>query len=377
MIIGTPQAREGEGVAALEARLAALLTQGARGLLILVGEGCAISQREWDSLLQGLPVPVAGGIFPRVLCEETVSRNGVIAVGLRHEPVLHVLDRLDQSALQACRDLPCSLDGCGTVMLWFDGLACRVSPMIEHVYDRLGPQPRYIGGGAGSMERRRACVFSNRGVLQDAAVLMGLSAHLGIGARHGWRHLFGPYLVSEAHGHEIHSLDFRPAAQVYGEQLTPLLRQEETPASSFEYSRSYPFGIERMDGSFLVRDPLRRTGDTLICVGDVPNQASLHILHGERADLMQALVDAWHDAQGNCSSAPVAALLVDCMSSGLHAGDSYPEHLQALRTRMVHDGQHIPLFGVLSLGEIGSALGVCLELHNKTSVLGLWPDADA
>ncbi len=376
MIIAGSGVVEGEDAAALAVRLTSLKADGARAVLLFAGESCPIPEDDWNALLRNTDLPVAGGIFPQVLYGETLSDTAVLAIGLRCSFEINVIPRLTEADLRAMRDLPCAIEGCPCVMVWFDGLAAQVSPLIEMLYDRLGAAPAFLGGGAGSLTRPGgACVFSGGGVLRDAAVVLGLPERLGVGARHGWRQHSGPYLVSEARGHEICTLDYRPAARVYLEQLRPMLGEVPEARFCFEHSKSFPFGIERLDGSFLVRDPIRQEGESLICVGDVPAQASLHILHGERDDLVRALIDAWHDAlQALDGWRPGAALLVDCLSSGLYSGARYPEHLHELQLRIRHQVGEIPLFGVLSLGEIGSAQGLCLELHNKTSVIGLWGD---
>ncbi len=379
MIIAGSGVVEGENAAALAVRLASLQAEGARAVLVFAGESCPISEGDWSGLLQNMGLPVAGGIFPQVLCGETLSDTAVLVIGLYCSFEVNVIPRLTETDLRNMRDLPCAIEGCPCVMVWFDGLAAQVSPLIEMIYDRLGAAPAFLGGGAGSLARPgEACVFSNSGVLRDAAVVVGLPERLGVGARHGWRQHSGPYLVSEARGHEIHTLDYRPAAQVYLEQLRPMLGELPEARFCFEHSKSFPFGIERLDGSFLVRDPIRQEGESLICVGDVPAQASLHILHGERDDLVRALIDAWHDALRALNGVrPGAALLVDCLSSGLYSGARYPEHLRELQLRIRQQVGEIPLFGVLSLGEIGSAQGLCLELHNKTGVIGLWGDGQS
>ena len=376
MIIAGSGVVDGEDAAALAVRLASLKAAGACSFLLFAGESCPILEGDWNLLLRALDMPVAGGIFPQVLCGEVLSDTAVLVIGLQCSFEANLIPRLAETDLRTMRDLPCTVEGCPCVMVWFDGLAANISSLIEAIYDRLGPAPVFMGGGAGSLARPGlACVFSNSGALRDAAVVVGLPERLGVGARHGWRQHSGPYLVSEARGHEIHTLDYRPAAQVYLEQLRPMLGDLPEARFCFEYSKSFPFGIERLDGSFLVRDPIRQEGNSLICVGDVPAQASLHILHGERDDLVGALINAWHSAlQELGGSRPGAALLVDCLSSGLYSGARYPEHLHELLLRIREQVGNIPLFGVLSLGEIGSAQGLCLELHNKTSVIGLWRD---
>ena len=61
-------------------------------------------------------------------------------------------------------------------------------------------------------------------------------------------------------------------------------------------ARAFPLGLERMDGSFVVRDPVHQEGDCLVCIGEVAPQSTLHILHGKPEVLLEAAGHACREA---------------------------------------------------------------------------------
>jgi hypothetical protein len=69
-------------------------------------------------------------------------------------------------------------------------------------------------------------------------------------------------------------------------------------------------------------------------------------------------------------------LLVDCISRVLFLGPRFGEELQAAHRRLQQaGGPQVPLFGVLSLGEIANNGTYLLEFYNKTFVLGAYGHA--
>lgn len=383
MIIAPVELLERGDVASVRAHIARLLSAGARSLLMLVGEETDFCPKEWDEMLQALPVPVFGGIFPRIVLGLQTHAAGVLVIGLACHADVCIAEGLDEvkQSFEHNASHYATLRQCGTVMIWVDGLARHISALMESVFDVLGAQPCYIGGGVGSLSfSAGACLFSNRGMLQDAALVVGLPTRMVLGVEHGWEPLAGPFIVSEAHGHEIRSLDFRSAAEVYREVVEPLAGLTLTEENFFGIAKNYPFGLERFDGSFVVRDPIILEGDTLICVGDVPSQACLHVLRGEEASLIRAASTGSMQAvqavqaQGH---GVAGALLVDCIGRALFLEDGYGEELVAVNAVLANAGQaHAPIFGALTLGEIANPGDYSLELFNKTFVLGLIPDAN-
>ncbi|MEN3112304.1 FIST signal transduction protein [Uliginosibacterium paludis] len=377
MLIDVPVFIDDADMLRVQEAIDAFLARGAQSLLILAAEDSGQNLAGWNSLLRALPVPVFGGVFPRVLFAGQAHACGVLIVALSCRAEVCIVADPDgvASAREALHEALQALRTARTVMLWVDGLSAHIETLISEVYDVLGAGPAFLGGGAGSTRLcAEPCLFSARGVTGGAQIV-GLPVALGLGVRHGWEPVAGPFLVSSVSGCRIQGLDFRPALEVYREEVRRLSGQMVDPANFFSTARAFPLGLERMDGSFIVRDPVRAEGDSVVCIGEVPAQSALHILHGRPAALMKASEGACQDALDS-GVQPAAALLVDCLSRALHL-DAVHEGQAAIITQFLSRscGAPVPVFGVLSLGEIASEGAGCLEFHNKTFVLGLIPHA--
>jgi len=380
MLVEPPEILDSADLASAQQRVDRLLTRGAESLLIFAGEDSAIEADAWNGFLQALPVPVFGGVFPRVLSGGVAHARGVLIVGLSCRADVCIVEGLDDESA-AFGDLQAQLApllGAQTVMMWVDGLSTHIEPLIGGIYDVLGSGPVFFGGGAGSScLLPRPCLFSNRGLLGGAAMMVGLPVRIGVGVSHGWEPVAGPFLVSAVSRNRVQGLDFRPALAVYREEVRRLSGQLANADNFFGVARAFPLGLERMDGSFIVRDPVMTEGESLVCIGDVPAQSALHILHGRPAALMRASSSACRQALSGGVKARVA-LFVDCLSRALYLGPEHDGQAAVIAQELARssDGP-VQVFGVLSLGEIASPGAGCLEFHNKTFVLGLIPDASA
>lgn len=380
MIVGPLEVLEDADPSRVQEQIKELLAAGARALMILAGEQCVLDLPAWDALLQRQAVPVFGGVFPRVLLGARDFARGLLIVGFACPVEVCIVEGLNDER-PAFIHQPAHFAGlqdAGTVMVWVDAMARSMDNLLESCYDALGAGPAYLGGGAGSLSwRPRPCLFSNRGVLQGAALLVGLEARVGLGVQHGLEAAAGPYLVSTVRNNEIRSLDFRPAFQVYAGEIEQLSGVRVSAENFHALARTFPLGLERMDGSFLVREPVRLDGDDLLCIGNVPAQSAIHVLHGRPESLARVIGSAFDQALARAAGVS-AALLVDCVSRANFLEFEHTCQLQQLGEILAQAGYaEAPVFGVLSLGEIVNPGGCSLEFHNKAFVLGLMPDVRA
>ena len=367
--------------ALLAQRLQEAVQAGARSVLVLAGDGVAWPAEAVNPLLQALPVPVFGGVFPQVLHGGTHTETGLVVAALGQEAVVTVVEGLDRADADFHTPLAAAAaHGCRSQLVLVDGLAPFIAHFVEAVFEQIGGGASFLGGGAGSLSFQvRPCVFTPAGLRSGVGVVVGLRSALGIGVNHGWQSIAGPFVVTGAEGNTITSLDYRPAAEVYRECIEPLVGQTLTPANFFEHAKGHPFGIERFDGSLLVRDPIVMQGEHLVCVGAVPMQRMVYILNGQVEELIAAAQQGTqHAVQALQAEGGTVAggLLVDCISRVLFLGPRFGEELQAAHQRLQQaGGAQAPLFGVLSLGEIANNGTYLLEFYNKTFVLGAYGHA--
>lgn len=361
----------------LARRLDEAVALGARSILVFAGDGVPWPADQVTPLLRRQPVPVFGGVFPQVIHGTTHTADGLVVVALAARAEVHRVDGLDGDGDGFAEALAGVGDEPRSVVVVVDGLSRRIARFVEAVFDRIGGGPSFLGGGAGSLSFvRRPCVITPDGLLEGVGIVVALDLALGVGVNHGWTSIAGPFVATRTDGNAVLQLDYRPAAEVYRAAVEPRAGTGLTPANFFDHAKGHPFGIQRFDGSLLVRDPIVMNDDGLVCVGEVPEQTVLRILSGDAEALIAAARDGTAAALEGLGAPPGGGLLVDCISRVLFLGDRFPEELEAVEERLRRQAPGArPLAGALTLGEIANDGSHCLEFYNKTFVLGAYADA--
>lgn len=343
-------------------------------LLVLACDENAYSEAELTPILQSQTLPVVGGIFPQLVLGSSRMEKGHIVVGLKVPLQVETISGLSDASEDfedRLESLDVDLATTRTVMVFVDGLSTKANVLVEDLFSVFGLEANYIGGGAGSLSfEQRPCLFTNDGLLKDCAVLAFSGLETGIGVSHGWQELDGPFEVTESNRNSLVSLDWQPAYEVYREAVEAHAGNVFADKDFFEVSKSYPFGISRLAAEKIVRDPISLGPDQeIICVGDVPEQAFVHILSGDPASLVAAAKEALRRGKEAFEGRPDkrAVFLVDCISRYLFLEEQFDRELEVLSI-----DAETPTFGILSLGEIANNRKDYLEFYNKTAVVAVF-----
>lgn len=370
MIIELDRAGTVEGLS--EAITRAASVPGVHALLIIACDANGFDAASVDPILVSLELPLIGGVFPAIMYNKERLERGTLVCGLRRKAMLSVIEHLsdastdlDEALEQA---LPEELPNSALQVVLVDGFATRIGALINALHEQVGLMDT-IGGGAGSLDFvQRPCLFTNRGLLQDAAVIATIPGEAGVGVAHGWERVSGPYRVTESEDNTIISLDWRPALEVYREAVEAHSGGELRDDNFFDLAKAYPFGITRLDAERIVRDPLRpdeRGG--LLCVGEVPQGEHVDILHGDQPSLLAAAEQARSMADQRLDASVNLRLFMDCISRVLFLGEDFEQEISAVAC------DDMPLVGACSIGEIANHGGDYLEFYNKTSVVASLP----
>lgn len=343
-----------------------------KGVMILACDANNFSPESVDDLLQGVDVPLFGGIFPELIYAREKLSQGTIVAGLSSTPNVQILPHLSNMDIDYEELIAEKIPDVGqteTIIVLVDGLAKRISALIDSLFSTLGLELNYIGGGAGSLSfEQKPCLFTNDGLQQDVALLVLLDITSGVGVSHGWQSISGPYKVTEADRNVIKTLDWQPAFEVYRAVVEKTSRQTFTADNFFDIAKGHPFGINKLDAEKIVRDPIMLADNgALICVGEVPEESFVDILAGNTPSLVNAARNALRLGQKafNGHSQPQTTLFIDCISRVLFLQDEFDQELEA-----VYD-ETMPMIGALTLGEIANSGQDYLEFYNKTSVVGV------
>ncbi len=368
-----------EGSLAGLARAVATVLENAeiKSLVILSCDANELAVPGVDALLKGLPVPVCGGIFPAVIFGREKLTRGSIVVGLAASALIETIPAIgaeESDHVELIDRKFEAVDPGGTMLVFVDGFAERIEDFIGSLFTVFGLEPNYIGGGAGSLSMRQApCLFTNDGVVMDAAVLALLETKSGVGVSHGWESVSGPFRVTESDRNVVKSIDWEPAFDLYRsvvDDCGPAIDEE----NFFDIAKAFPFGIAKLDGERVVRDPVCLNPDkSMVFVGEVPEGTFIDILNGDEGSLIAAAGRAKDlgrtaFAAHADSSAPFC-LFIDCISRVLFLGERFGEELAAASS------EGVPLVGACTIGEIASSGNDLLEFYNKTSVVAFLEDS--
>jgi hypothetical protein len=352
-----------------------VIASGARSLLVLASDGDGWTREAVDPVLREVPVPLMGGIFPNIIHGGTWLYEGTLIVGLQAPFELAVVrdlssgtDDLDERIRSACAS-----DGpTNGLVIVVDGLTRNIERYLESVYNLVGTAPSVIGGGAGSLDFvQKPCLFTNDGLIADAALLARLPFTLHRGVNHGWEILKGPFLATRSHTNVLETLNYTPAFDIYRELVESESALRFAEHDFFSIAKTYPLGIECLDSDILVRDPIRVENDALVCVGEVPENSMIYLLKGDGATLAEsagaAAAQARESSAGTGAGVPPSVVIFDCVSRVLFLDKEFDCEMRAINDGL---GEHANVFGALTLGEITNTRSGPISLLNKSTVIG-------
>lgn len=333
-------------------------------VMVLLAEDGLPSSGDLAAALRRSDVELFGAVFPRVIHGAELLATGGVVVGLPVPAHVVVVEEISAAPERFDARLEVALEGADaegrTVVTFVDGTAGHIDALLGSLFEQVGLLGTYLGGGAGSLSfEPMPCLLTRHGVHQDAAVIAVVDLVSTVGVAHGWRAVGSPLAVTAAGGRRIESLDHRPAVEVY-EELIAEHAGEVAGGDVFELAASYPLGIVQFDGELVVRDPVARDGDALLCVGEIPTGAFVRLMHGDPDSLLAAASHA-AAAPAAVASDDGLGVVFDCVSRMLYLGAGFGTELEAV------DVGH-PRVGAATIGEVCNPGDRYLELYNKTVV---------
>lgn len=284
------------------------------------------------------------------------------ATGLAHDP-----RGAGAAAASAVQPLPDRQHH--VVVMLIDALAGDQQEMIRGAYGVLGAGVPLIGGGAGdNMRMVSTHQFFGERLLTNAVVAAVISSDspFGIGIRHGWRACSEPMEVTASTGGMLHTLDNRPALEVYLELLDAPEGIAQDPVKFTEFALVHPLVLSRR-GDDCVRHVIAADPSTgsLICGGAMPRGATVRMTDGDAASTLESADDACTDAIAGLGGVPPLGVLVfNCVGRRVLIGDDGAvTEREAMRAR----AGDAAIAGFYTYGEIARTMGV-EGFHNQTIV---------
>ena len=256
-----------------------------------------------------------------------------------------------------------------------DAYACDGEELIDALVKTTPVHWRCFGGFAGDCQTYTGTkVLFNDNAYDDAAVFAAISTKVQarMGVRHGFRITKGAreIRVTATSGNVIQTLDGRPAADVYREELERLGVRLVEDVNILSQLVCHSLSVKSPFGEGLkIRAPLALGANGSISLGgSIAVDNLVRVVEATSDDLMASAAALTAETTRQGGGGPVQAqLIVDCGIRHLILGDRYEEQLRAFRGKATH-----PVLGFASYGEIARYGGSIQGFHNATAVTALW-----
>ncbi|MFZ4777433.1 MAG: FIST signal transduction protein [Terrimicrobiaceae bacterium] len=190
--------------------------------------------------------------------------------------------------------------------------------------------------------------------------LYGGSLRIGFGSAGGWS-CFGPVrTVTGSAGNVLHTLDDRPALEIYKTYLGPEAASLPGAALRFPLHVTSPGQPNPVVRTILSID---ETSGSMTFAGDIPTGASARFMRASYEDLISGAEEAARQAGQSAD----LVLCVSCVGRRIVLGQRTEEELEGVRAAF---GPTPVLTGFYSYGELApSGRSLACQLHNQTMTI--------
>ncbi len=147
-----------------------------------------------------------------------------------------------------------------TILLLADGVTNSISLLVDSLFNKLGSNVRYAGGGSGDNLRfLKTLQFYRDKALNDSVVsaLISSKKPIGIGTSHGWLPISPPLVVTNSDFNQVRELDWQNAFEVYSNIVKAYGKTEINENNFKEILMSFPLGIpQSSEEYYIIRDPV-------------------------------------------------------------------------------------------------------------------------
>ena len=261
-----------------------------------------------------------------------------------------------------------------SVLTLADAFACDGEVLVRALTSSTPAHWRHFGGTAGDdWLFARSLVFAHGEVLRGAAVLVGMFTDTApsVVALHGLSPAPGSreFVVTDIQGAVLRTLDDRPAAQAYEEELRRL-GLLEPGGDLIKAMAKYELGARTALGDQIkVRAPLGLEPEGGVrLASSLPVGTVVSVVSADSDQLVRAARELATRALEPRGHQPMrGALVFDCAARLQLLGERYDDEIQAFL-----GGRNFPLVGMSCYGEIAKYGGSVEGFHNTTAVMAAW-----
>ena len=244
------------------------------------------------------------------------------------------------------------------LVLFPDDESMNLDGVVDQALTETGMLYDIVGGPglASPTPPRPPAVFYNQHVFRAglAGVEILSQNPVGLALANGWQPISGPYRVTSADQKRIHTIDGRPAHEVYEDfvinQGLVLTKDTET-----HILLKHPIGVCKSNEKCKVSMLKHFDKNGALHMTSPPQTGKLIYILGTQPNAMiTAAQHALYEAQQNMGAQSTSGVLfIDCMSTGLVLDSTYHHHQAAVRQSL----GDIPFLGFRSHGVLARLQG--------------------
>lgn len=329
------------------------------GVLALVCEQESDAVSLLQQVASSVGMVLVGAVVPGLVVMAGFQRKGALLFAVDASIPCRILNlpRVEgHTALSAVEALASFVEhhaaeeGEDTLLLFLDGLTPDAASLLDRLYLEIGDRVRFAGASVGSESFRAApCLFDNDSFLQDAVLALLLPRNAGPALAHHYCGNDALRVATDIAGNRIKAINGRLAFDVYRDLMKSEYGIDLDRENFYDYAVHFPFAFNRISGEPLVRIPVAVEDDgSILCIGEVPENALLGVVCAIEAGNLAAAQAVGKALRTDCAR---GVMVFYCAGRFLHQGEAAAVlELTALAATVAP----LPLFGVLSLGEIAN-----------------------
>jgi len=238
-------------------------------------------------------------------------------------------------------------------LVFFDGLSDKGPLLLRGLKESFGQFSPIVGGGSfDNFRYQKTYQYFNGEVSTDAAcaLMVGGQIAIGLSSQHGWKPLGKPRVADRTEHNIIRRINGKKAIALYeeffGDQASSLFLNRLNRARLF-----YPLGVLADDQQKYILNHIVNVLEdgSLVCQGEVPQGAEVHIMIGNKDSCKQAAVQAAHEAKEALLGRPAELVMIfESVARQKLLGRSGFQEIQAIKEVF---GDTVPVFGMYTYGE--------------------------
>ncbi len=245
------------------------------------------------------------------------------------------------------------------------GLTADAAELVNSMRDELGQDVPIFGGTAADHWKfQKTWQYCNGRVYEEAVPVLGFYGNLrfGHGVSSGWE-AFGGNMTARSTGNILHTLDGRPALEMFRKQFGDLLKisSGECPLAV------YP---DANKDEYYLRAVMALDEDTgaITFAGGVPDNSCVRFTHVERDKIVDAASASAKEAVSRYRGNKPAGLMVfSCAARKWLLGNDVAKEYSVVSGITDKSFADLPVCGFYAFGEIAPKGGVS-RFHNETCV---------